>query len=245
MNKIINNKGKPIFGVWNIINEPSINEIIGLSGYDFQILDMEHGTHDISTIQNSIRACELTKCIAFVRLPIIDIGLAQKVLDSGAVGLLIPQIKSVEDAQKAIEILNFPPIGIRGYNPFTRNHGYGASSPYNLNTKFLAGVIIENNQAWHELDNILSLENLDIVYLGIYDMSIALGKHGKYDDPELLNFIETGIKKITKANKIAGLMCNKFNANYYIKLGATFLVVGVDSSMISENFKKIREDLKW
>ncbi len=235
------NAGESVYGVWSIIAAPMLNEIIALSGFDFQILDMEHGTHDVSTLENSIRACELWGCSPLVRLPLIDLGLAQKVLDLGVAGLIIPQVKNFAQAEAATRLLHYAPDGDRGFNPFTRGNLFKIKSKEK--SGLICGLIIENKTAFADLDQILTLKNLDVIYLGAYDMSVALGKPGDMSNPELLNFIDVSLKKIKAAGKIAGLMADSQALKIYEKQGAQFLVRGVDSNLIGENLKKLKSEL--
>lgn len=232
--------GKPCYGVWSILSSPTVNEIIGIAGFDFQILDMEHGVHDISTLEASIRACELHNSTPLVRLPTIDQGLAQKVLDLGGRGLIIPQIKNFAQAEEAVKLLYYAPVGVRGYNPFTRGNMYKLSDKHRPGD-LICGIIIENKSAFDDLDQILKIENLDVVYLGAYDMSVALGKPGDMSNPDLLRFIDQGIQKIKQAGKIAGLMADPDALKEYAEQGVGFLVCGVDSYLIGDGLKKVRE----
>ena len=236
------NNGDSVFGVWSIIAAPTINEITALSGFDFQILDMEHGAHDISTLENSIRACELWGCSVLVRLPTIDLGLAQKVLDLGVSGLIIPQIKNFTQAEAATRLLHYAPDGDRGYNPFTRGNLFNVN--LKEKSKLICGLIIENKTAFADLDQILTLKNLDMIYLGAYDMSVALGKPGDMSNPELIEFIDLSLKKIKAAGKVAGLMSDIRGLKAYQKKGVQFLVCGVDSNLIGENLKKLKSEFE-
>lgn len=235
------NTGESVYGVWSVIAAPTINEIIALSGFDFQILDMEHGTHDVSTLEGSIRACELWGCSPLVRLPSIDQGLAQVVLDLGVAGLVIPQVKNFAQAEAATKLLHYAPDGDRGFNPFTRGNLFNIKAQ--KKSDLICGIIIENKTAFADLDKILTLKKLDVIYLGAYDMSVALGKPGDMSNPELLEFIDVSLKKITAAGKVAGLMADVPSLKAYQKQGAQFLVRGVDSYLIGENLKKMKSEL--
>jgi 4-hydroxy-2-oxoheptanedioate aldolase len=235
-----------VYGVWSIIPSPILAEVIAFSKLDFQIFDLEHGAYDISTLEISIRNCENAGCSPFVRIAGLDPYTTQKALDFGAHGIIYPQIKNLKDAKKTIDLTKYHPIGSRGFNPFTRVQGFSL----NLNNENLRNVngfsfnslIIENESSAKDLENILELKDVEIIYLGAYDMSVALGRPGDMENPELIKFMESSIKLIHKKNKIAGVMAQtKEQADRYVDLGARFVVIGVDSYLIGKTFMNIHK----
>jgi 4-hydroxy-2-oxoheptanedioate aldolase len=237
---------KSVCGVWSIIPSPIVTEIVALSGMDFQIFDLEHGAHDFTSIENSIRISENLGCSPLVRIGSLDPFTTQKILDFGAHGIIYPQVKDMEDVSLAMGFTKYPPAGTRGYNPFTRVENYsirGTSKARNTNAFSINGVIIENRTAALDLDRILDVEDLEIVYLGAYDMSVALGKPGDMKNPELVKFMELSIDKILKAKKIAGVMAQSVESiKHYRELGACFIVTGVDSFLIGNKFSTLKDD---
>lgn len=233
-----------VFGIWSIIPSPVLTEIVATADFDFQIFDLEHGLYDIGSLDHAIRSCETSSCSAVVRLGDLNLASAQKALDIGAHGILFPQIKDEADARRATEICKYPPNGSRGYNPFTRANAFGFSNNSLLNrdnTGFaMTGVIIENTTAYSNLDTILQNKDLDFIYLGAYDMSVSLGCAGDMKNPELLKFLNSSIKKIRNAGKIAGVMAsNPEDLVMYTDLGANLIVVGVDTYLIGHSMKNL------
>jgi 4-hydroxy-2-oxoheptanedioate aldolase len=231
------NSGKIIMGIWSIIPSPVLCEIFGLSGLDFVILDMEHGIYDMTSLDACIRSLETTSAAPLVRLPKLDPVAAQWALDLGSHGIVVPQIKDASDAENVVEISKFAPTGSRGYNPFTRaanyghqdvNYGYKMDNTFNLTT-----VIIENSTALADIDNIININGIDVIYIGIYDLSVSLGFDGDTHHPDLLNIVEVAIRRIRKLGKSAGMMVRtNEEIDYAIKLGANFLVYSVDTFLI-------------
>jgi 4-hydroxy-2-oxoheptanedioate aldolase len=229
--------GRTVYGTWNIISNATICEILAQSGIDFQILDMEHGTFGFESLENSIRAIDQYDCSPLVRIAGLNLNDSQKALDLGAHGLIFPQIKNTTDAELAISYCTFPPVGVRGLNPFTRFKGYSVNTESKLNqTEKIFGlnsIIIESKEALVEIDSILKIENLDMVYLGAYDMSVSLGVPGDVNSSIVKNFLESGIQKIRQAGKVAGVMAtNKDSSQHLEKCGANLIVLGVDSHLI-------------
>jgi 2-keto-3-deoxy-L-rhamnonate aldolase RhmA len=233
----------PVFGVWSLINSPAVVEIVASAGMDFQIFDMEHGIFDLPSLEECIRTAESRKCTPFVRVPGLIPSIFQNCLDCGAQGIIVPQIRNYDDAVYAVKCAKFPPLGIRGFNPFTRAgnfRGAPTDPQFRLSNDFsLTGVIIENKTAYDDLDRILTIPHLDIIYLGVYDMSVALGCMGDMSNPALLEFVSKSIGRIRNAGKAPGLMVkNETDSTKYLDLGATFFVYRVDTEIIFSAVEK-------
>lgn len=197
-------------GIWSIIPSCTAAEIMASAGLDFIIFDMEHGPFDIKDVYDSIRAISAYNCSPLVRIPKVDVTLIQKLLDSDAHGIIVPQIRSVSDALELVKSSNFPPAGIRGFNPFTRSGLFDGSSDnnfYNPDFPLIVGII-ENLDAVNCLDELLDIDGIDVWYLGIYDMSCALGLNGQLTHPKVVELIEECERKIIEKGKISGRMVN-------------------------------------
>jgi 4-hydroxy-2-oxoheptanedioate aldolase len=229
--------GEPILGIWSIIPSPIMAEIFGLAGFDFQILDMEHGIFDLQALDANIRACESSGCSPLVRVPGVAPFSVQSVLDMGAHGVVFPQVLDAEAARTAVRSMKYAPDGVRGYNPFTRAALYANPATCEsgkLNNSFgLASVIIENENALNSLDQILQIPGLDIIYLGVYDMAVSMGCKGNVRDSRVVDFVETTIGRIRKADKAAGVMVmNRQDMDRMLRLGANVIVHTVDSYLV-------------
>lgn len=228
---------QPVIGTWSIISSPVVIEILALSGFDFLILDMEHGIYDQTALDACIRACEAVGCAPIVRVPGINPSAAQWALDLGAHGIVVPQVGNAISAETAVAMTKFAPVGTRGYNPFTRVAEYAAPCSNQIgrlrNDFGLSSIIVENQIALNELDAILAIENLDMVYVGVYDLSIALGYEGNTNHPELCQILDFTVTRIRSAGKIVGLMVrSKEDVTRATKLGARFLVYSVDTFIL-------------
>ncbi len=244
--KLLN--GQPVIGIWSIINSPTLVEISACAGLDFQILDMEHGVSDLTLLQNCIRSCELSNCSPLVRVPHLNQSIIQNVLDIGAHGVVVPQIKNYDDACHVALYNKFPPEGTRGFNPFVRAGSYHSSKNNKLNNDFgLVSIIIENQSSYEKIGKILTVPHLDLLYLGVYDMSFDMGFNGNVQHPKILKFVESAVVEIKKAGKFSGAMVsNDQDMKRYIDMGVDFLVYGVDADSYYQNmnnkaqaFKKI------
>ena len=201
-------RGDQAIGIWSIINSTTVVEIAASTGLDFQILDLEHGNFNLSDIADCVAACTPYPCSPLVRVPSIDPPLIQKVLDMGCHGIVFPQVRNASDAKKIVASCRFAPEGIRGYNPFTRSGQYegNSNSAYYVKNFPLVVLIIENRDAYANLDDIASVGGVDVLYLGVYDMSCALGIKGQLNHPDLQDFMKKSAILATNHNKAIGVM---------------------------------------
>jgi len=234
---------EPIAGIWSIIPSAPLIEVLACAGFDLLILDMEHGAFGFETLENCIRACELSASAAIVRPPGADLFSIQKALDLGAHGILIPQMANFAAASNAIGMTKFAPDGNRGFNPFTRAAKYCPPPKIpsgKLDNRYgLSGVIIETSGAYKQLPQILALPMLDWVYLGIYDMSVSLGCAGNTKHPLVLKFTEKATKLAHAAGKMVGLMVrDEDEVKQALSIGIQIIVFSVDTFIIRQAAEK-------
>jgi 4-hydroxy-2-oxoheptanedioate aldolase len=231
-----------INGIWRILPSSAISEIIAQSGYDFQILDCEHGVYDYFTLENDIRACQLNNCKSYIRVSGLNKVEVQRCLDIGADGIVFPQLNSYKDCKIAVEMLKFPPNGIRGFNPFVKalNYGYN-STKYDIKTTCI--IIIENLNMIKDLDNILDLD-FDMVYIGAYDLSAELNCIGEMENENLQKTINEIIEKCMIKKKQVAIMSTNYE---YIKQYnyVNHIVHTVESFMIKKFFKQHLDNFKF
>ena len=191
---------KGALGPFMIGTDPAFVESAGHAGYDFVLLDMEHGTTTFETLPHLIRAANVAGVCPVVRVPRgSDIWIDQA-LDVGAGGVMIPQIDTAEQARAAVSAAKFSPVGTRGTCQFVRSAGFGAVPGSEYFSKAQDTVVIlqaEGKKAVENLDEILDVPGIDVVFVGPYDLSSSLGHVGEIDHPEVVECIK-GI--IAKAN---------------------------------------------
>lgn len=227
----------PLHGLWRIIPSPMLTEIFAQSGLHFQILDCEHGAYDYATLLPDILACERHGCAPFVRVSGTNKIEVQRCLDLGARGLVFPQLNTVADFAAAAAMMDYAPAGTRGYNPFVRAGEYGirgSDAPAVARPWFIP--IIETLPAVEAIDAIAALPRVDMIYVGAYDLSAALGCAGRMDAPELTAVIDRVIAAAVKARKSIGAMAlNADVARTLSGRGIRALVHGVDSHRIKQS----------
>lgn len=229
-------------GIWRIMPSMTLTEIIGQSNFNFQILDCEHGAYDFQTLEQDIRICHLQNCKAYVRVSGLDKVEVQRCLDLGADGIVFPQLNDYDDFELATKMLQYAPIGVRGFNPFVRAGAYGYGNIHEKRPECIA--IIETLQAVDELDRILTLSDLDMIYIGVYDLSAQLNCIGVMDSPALIAVVDVIIDKCIKTSKKVSLMVNNAAAykNYKNK-GVNYFVHTVDSHQLKTAFTNVLNNL--
>lgn len=230
-------KKNSLFGIWNIIPSEIVVDIIATSGLDFIILDMEHGCMDYLDIHKYVQIISGTNCSSIVRIPKVDVTIIQRILDTGVQGILAPQIHNAKDAEELVKSCTYAPEGTRGFNPYTRSGDYigNANSIYNQDKYPLIIGIIENLNAINNIDEILNVDGIDVWYLGVYDMSCALGLKGQLNHEKVLSTIKMCEEKIKNKGKIVGRMIN--NSSKEDVAAKEFLVLQPDTFQLKNSIQ--------
>jgi 4-hydroxy-2-oxoheptanedioate aldolase len=231
---------RTLAGIWSVIPHPQVVGTLATAGFDFVILDCEHGGYDFAALESSIAACENAGAAALVRAPGPDAFFIQRALDLGADGILVPQITDADEAERAVRMSHFAPLGTRGYNPFTRGGFYGIrpARKYVAGYPF-TGVLVESPAAEGELERIVALPQLDLVYLGIYDYSVALGIPGQVDDPRVQGFIARASRLARNAGKaVATTAMSAAEVERVTRAGVNVLLWGTDTWLIGHGARE-------
>lgn len=208
--KLINNleKREISIGSFSKSSDPSIIECIGLAGFDFLIIDLEHGPNTFESAQNLIRAALLYKMTPIVRVSENNESLISKALDIGAQGVQVPQINNKQDAINVITAAKFSPLGKRGVCRYVRAAGF-SSKDKNLyfeesNQNTLVILQIEGKEGIENLDNILDVDGVDIIFIGPYDLSQSMGVPGQTNHPKVINAMKSVVNKAKQKNIVVG-----------------------------------------
>ncbi len=178
-----------LYGTWVQTPSPEVVEILGWSGWDFVILDLEHGPYGPEGLPHLIRAAEASETTPFVRVPLSAPQEVGKALDLGAAGIVVPGVSSAEAGSAAVRLTRFPPRGSRGSSPSTRQLRYSAVPFTSLTAtdapQPLVVLQVEARLATSDLGSILDIDGLDVVFIGPYDLSTSLGLPGQFDHPKV------------------------------------------------------------
>ncbi len=235
-------------GSWMQIPSSEIAEIMSYAGYDWIAVDMEHGSISFSQLPDIFRALELGGTLPFVRVPKSDVNYCNRSLDSGAVGLLLPDIKSKKHLEDIISGILWPPAGKRGVG-FSRANLYGKyfSEYKQIATNTLIIPMIEDIKVINELEKILSLKRVDAIFIGPYDLSASMGIVGDFKNKDFINTINYIKKTCSKNNTPIGIHVVKPSKKDLIKKakeGYGLIAYSSDSIFLEENATKPNDAIK-
>lgn len=224
--------GQTVYGLFAKSCDPAFIEVAGYAGFDFVILDMEHGLAGFESLQNLIRASQLGKILPLVRVPDFGDTSISKALDAGSAGIQVPQVACASDARKIIKASKFHPSGERGMCRFVRAAKYSAmerTEYFKQANDNLVVLQVEGKSAVSDIDNILDVEGVDVIFIGPYDLSQSLGYPGQIAHPEVVKRMEIIVKKVRSAGKVVGTFTD---TGEHLKLwrdhGVQYLAYSVD-----------------
>ena len=239
-------RGEPSIGSWMSMAHPSIAEILALAGYDWIVIETEHTAIDVSEVLRLIIAIEQRGSVPLVRLAWNDPIQAKAVLDSGAAGVLVPMVNTKADAELAVSMTKYPPLGSRGVG-LARAQGYGINfDAYvtNANADTLLLVQIEHREAVENIEQILSVTGIDGVFIGPYDLSLSLGIPGRLNHPDIL----AAKQKVLSAKLAHGLIAGmRFvqpqtaasDCQKAISEGYRFIALGIDIQFLGDSARDL------
>ncbi|MDM8534389.1 aldolase/citrate lyase family protein [Clostridiaceae bacterium HSG29] len=215
---------------------PDLVEIIALGGFDFIVIDTEHGDLSVETTKNLVRAAEYRKITPIIRVTENSTTNILRSLDVGAHGVQVPQVNTVEDAKKAIDASKYFPIGSRGL-ALARSADYGNIDAFDYfkksNNETMIVVHCENTEGFGNLEDILKLPEIDVIFLGPFDMSQSLGIPGQIYDKKIEDIANEIINLTKKYNKSAGIfVTNAEEANKRIKQGFKYVTIQMFDTFI-------------
>ena len=168
-------RGEVTFGAWLSIPSSFSAEVMAHQGFDWVCIDMQHGVIDYQVAVTMLQAIGSTDTIPFVRVPWNEFGIIGKVLDAGALGVIIPMVNSVAEARAAVAACRYFPLGSRSFGPTRASYYAGTDYFLGANQQVACIPMIETKQAVERLDDILAVPGIDAVYVGPADLSITLG----------------------------------------------------------------------
>jgi len=230
--------GKNTLGAWLQIASPFTAEIMSRAGFDWLVIDMEHGPGDILTLVSQLQAMSGTDTCALVRTPWNDFVTIKRILDTGVHGLLIPYVNTKEEAEAAVRACRYPPEGIRGVAGSPRAQGFGQNVQDYLkiaNDEILLIIAVETPEAVANLDGILSVDGIDGIFIGPMDLASNMGYLGQPDQPEVQEVISGIENKMVASGKIlATLAGNWEQAQVLYEKGYQMVMLMADGTSLAK-----------
>jgi 4-hydroxy-2-oxoheptanedioate aldolase len=240
--------GKTAIGVSMVLPSPPAAEILAQAGFDWLWVDMEHAALNLETAHRMIQATQGTETVPIVRVAWNLHWLAKPVLDMGAMGVIMPQVSSKQEAVDAVRALRYPPEGVRGLFPGFAALRWGVSVPEYLkiaNNEIMAILLIEHIEAVNHIDEILTVPGIDLIFVGPGDLSASMGLLGQATHTR----VEEAIQKVLAATKKAKIpvgipAVTPDDANRRIQQGFQFILVGTDMGLLTSGAKGILAQIK-
>jgi len=239
--------GNPVLCTKANFKDPAIIELIGLIGFDCVWLCQEHLWTNSETLYSLITSARLTGMDSMVRIEKNDYTSAIKPLEMGAKGIMVPHIKSVEEAKFWIEATRFYPIGRRGLDGVNADADWGLMNlndylEFSNRETFLV-FQIEDPEIIPHIEDIAKLPGVDILFVGIGDLSQALGFPGDLEKPEIWEVLKNVAETAKKYRKFAGAPgINIERTEKLLDIGYLFITNGADVIFLRDSFLKLKKD---
>lgn len=227
---------------WLAIPNSFSAETMAHQGWDTLTIDLQHGVVDYQAMVTMLQAISTTPTVPVVRVPWLEPGIIMKTLDAGAYGVICPMVNTREDAQKFVAWSSYAPRGTRSFGPVRALLYGGADYPQHANDTIVRFAMIETAQALDNLDQILSVEGLDAVYIGPSDLSLSLGCRPVFDDvdPPVAQAIDHIVERATAHGLKAGVHNGRTDvALARIAKGFRFVTVSSDARLMAAGAQEI------
>ena len=236
-------RGDTLFGLWLALADAGSAELCATSGFDWLLIDGEHGPYQLRTMLAALQAVAPYPAQAVVRVPSHDPALIKQVLDIGASTLLVPMVDTPEQARELVRATRYPPAGIRGVGSIlARASRWGDWDDYlhAANDRQCLLVQVESAEAVRNAAQIAGVEGVDGVFIGPVDLAASMGRIGQPGHPEVVAAIGHAIEAIVSAGKAAGIFCpDREQARRYVELGARFIAVDADTIILARGVRDL------
>jgi 4-hydroxy-2-oxoheptanedioate aldolase len=222
---------------------PAFIEICGYAGFDFVVIDLEHGAIDPLVAEDLCRAADCVGISPTIRVRQNDPPQIQRALDIGSAGVQVPQIETKADAEAVVRSAKYSPLGMRGLSFATRAAFYtslGTNITDRLNQESLVVVQIEGQRGVDNIAEIVRVPHIDVVFLGPYDLSQSLGIPGQVRDRRVIELMQQCVATIRQAGKAAGTFADNAEiAQQWIETGVQYVTMGVDVAIFFQACKRL------
>ena len=240
-------QGEAVNGCWLNLGSSLTAEIVGSAGFDWLLIDLEHGAGNEKDVLSQVQALESSSTAAFVRIESSERQRIHRVLDLGAEGIMCPHIDTEEEAREVVHGMRYPPLGSRGIARMVRASGYGknlAEYSATANDTIVGIAQIESPEALKHVDKIAAVEGIDVLFIGPADLSISLGIFGKFDHPLFIDAVKKTIDAALRVGKASGiLISNPDDYITYYNMGMRVIACGSDATFVAEGARTMAAKL--
>ncbi|MEQ8802603.1 aldolase/citrate lyase family protein [Haliea sp.] len=238
-------EGGQQYGFWLGLCSPLSAELCGLCGYDWLLIDAEHAPNDLRSVHAQLLAIGNTPSHPVVRLVEGDAALIKQMLDLGVQSLLIPSVETADQARALVATTRYPPKGVRGVGTaLARVAGWNLIPDYfaNADNEICLLLQVESVRALENLEDILTVDGVDGVFIGPADLAASMGHLGNPTHTDVVHAVESALQTIRSAGRSAGtLVTSKTLAHQYERAGAQFVALGVDTLALAYNARNTLE----
>ncbi|NUP85108.1 MAG: 4-hydroxy-2-oxoheptanedioate aldolase [Burkholderiaceae bacterium] len=239
-------RGEHQIGLWLSLAHAYSAEVCATAGFDWLLIDGEHAPNDIPGTLAQLQALAAYRSHPVVRVVQGDAALVKQMMDIGVQTLLVPMVDTAQQARAMVAATRYPPQGMRGVAAsIARASRWGAQADYldRANDEACLLVQAESATALANLDEICAVDGVDGVFIGPADLAASMGHRGHPNHPEVQAAIDDAVRRITAHGKAAGtLTSDPAMARHYLGLGATFVAVGVDLSLLAQATRRLARD---
>ena len=230
-------EGRRQFGFWVDLASPYSAEICAGAGFDWLLLDGEHGPNDIPGLLTQLQVLAAYPVHPIVRIPVGDVAIIKQVLDIGAQTLLVPMVESTEQAESLVRAMRYPPRGIRGVaSAIVRASRWNRIPNYlsRADDELCLVAQIETRAGLEQLEAIAAIDGLDALFIGPADLAASLGHLADAAHPDVQRAIEDAIRRARGVGTPIGILSTEEAAvRRYLDLGCTFVAVGLDAALLA------------
>lgn len=240
--------GVPIVGTAVTMPSPQLMRTLIGCGFDWLMVDLEHGPIGPESAQAMINATQGSDCAPLIRLPAGEKWMAKMALDIGALGLFFPLIMNAEEADIAVKSALYPPAGTRGFGPIHAGYRWQKSmTEYaaDADDAILKIIMIEHVDAVDQLDDILAVPGIDLVFIAPYDLSQSLGLPGQFDHPKVAQAVQKAEQEVQAVGiDLGGYAGSAARGREMIDSGYKLVMLGYDGMLLETAITPLVDELK-
>lgn len=233
-------KSRPLVGTFLGIGSPISAQIVGRVGFDWALIDTEHGAGGHSALVSQLQVLSGSQCAPIVRVPWNDLIAIKRALDAGAAGIMVPYVNNAAEAREVVASTKYPPVGRRGVAKSTTAANFGIDfdeyfAAANDNTFVIAQI--ETPQAAAAADEIAAVDGVDALFVGPLDLRVQLGWPDKFDSDAFDKAVHSVIRACEATGKVSGILSQPDEARSWIEKGMRLIAVGSDGMALTSGLQ--------
>ncbi len=240
--------GRTQYGIWLGLPDNTCAEICAGAGFDWLVVDTEHGPFDLPTTLRHLQTIAAYDTQAVVRPVSDDRNLIKQLLDTGAQSLVVPMVESAQQAVELVRSTRYPPAGARGLGTAIARAAHWTGIPdylHKANEQICVIAQIETERAMQALPAILEVEGIDGIFIGPSDLSATMGHIGNARHPDVVKAMRSALSAARAAGKAAGILAfNPAEIEDYRNHGANMIGVGADTLLLANSARQLAESVK-